>query len=541
MRHVSSLRTVMSLLGFLAVWGLCSTLYSQSAAKPAAANGTKLADKTSASSETKEEGSAQGEKKEPTQSASLFEAYRLAFAKEKLKGVKTSANNAEAATEPTSYFGLATLLQEEDLSSMKMEYIKRRLPAVTIGGGGTFQRHVDAITAIHPYPDNEHVLTSSADKTAQIWKLSDQKPVRLFQDEFNHKEGITDIATSPNGNYVLTASFDGSIRLWNAKNGKNTKAFMGLRDRVWAVAVSPRGNLVAGASDEGKVMFWDPSTMKRLGSFEGHAGAVYDLNFSNDGRYLITACNDGVARIWDMVTLKEVQALSGHQDKIYSAVFSPDNSMVLTASRDKTARLWSTYQGMELCRFVGHVGAVRSALFLVPPTPTAATGGAAKQATTPDSPGGAKNSKFLVVSGGDDGTIRVWYPVLQKPAAKKGAAGGAETNAGGPGAGDLGAGAGAGAGGAGEKIFSNPADEREEEELDENGKPKKKRVTSTRPAGKSKGIEIGQTKITGAGGQVGVYAMALTYNGRLLAGGSDGIVRIMNFSVEIPGAKKKKK
>ena len=534
MRYISSLRNVMSMLVLLAVCGLCSTLQAQSAAKAGAPDAAKLADKTKADpAKAAQEDGAQEGKKEPAQSASLFEAYRLAFAKEKLKGVKASANNAEAATEPTSYFGLANFLDEKDLSNMKMEFIKRRLPTVTIGGGSTFQRHVDAITAIHPYPDNVHVLTSSADKTAQIWKLSDQKPIRLFQDEYNHKEGITDVATSPNGNYVLTASFDGSIRLWNTKTSKNTKAFMGLRDRVWAVAVSPRGNLVAGASDEGKVMFWDPATMKRLGVFEGHAGAVYDLNFSNDGRYLITACNDGVARIWDMMTLKEVQALSGHQDKIYSAVFSPDNSMVLTASRDKTARLWSTYQGVELCRFVGHVGAVRSALFFVPPSPTTATGGAARQATTPDAAGGADKSKFLVVTGGDDGTIRVWFPVLQKLTAKKGAAGAAGTDvmAGGPGT----------TGAAGDKVFSNPSDEREEEELDENGKPKKKRVTSNRPAGKSKGIEIGQAKITGSGGQIGVYAMALTYDGRLLAGGSDGIVRIMNFSLTMPGAAKKKK
>lgn len=275
-------------------------------------------------------------------------------------------------------------------------------------------------------------LTASGDMTAHVftlegkvdvetgeWSITNGRTRKTYKDE--HRQGLTDVSLSPDSKFVLTASYDEKGRLWTIDNQKNIRAYLGAKDRLWAIEATPSGEYVAAACNDGRVYFWNSLTVEKCfdendgganvpnrqdcsakgDAFleSGHEGPIYDLAFSPDSQYCATAGADGTVRVWDVGTAiqkwiyknqvreksidsapREVVVINGHQDKVYSVRFSDDGGYLLTASRDKTARIWNAFTGEEVCRFVGHTGAVRKAIF-----------------------DGAE-----VLTASDDGTVKLW-------------------------------------------------------------------------------------------------------------------------------------
>lgn len=103
-----------------------------------------------------------------------------------------------------------------------------------------------------------------------------------------------------------------------------------------------------------------------------------------------------ILRTWDQ-----------HKQPVQVAKWSPNSvTCVLTASDDSTVRLWDLPTGEVTSCFIGHRDYVRQAAFL--PAGSAIGGGGA---------GGG-----LVVSGGYDGTVRLWDPRVPAPSSAAAAA-----------------------------------------------------------------------------------------------------------------------
>lgn len=75
--------------------------------------------------------------------------------------------------------------------------------------------HQSAITDIHFSPDNQLLLTTSRDKTARLWDLSDSRKLPIVMDD--HFDWVLSGAFDPTGEYVITGSKDRFIRKWPVK------------------------------------------------------------------------------------------------------------------------------------------------------------------------------------------------------------------------------------------------------------------------------------------------------------------------------------
>ncbi len=143
--------------------------------------------------------------------------------------------------------------------------------------------------------------------------------------------------------------------------------------------------------------FWEANTGKLARTLEGHKGAINSLAYSPDGRFLASGSDDKSVVIREAGTDKPVRVL--HEAyPIVSAAFDTSGKPLATSSsqprtlkdsHDSSMKVWDWQMSEGELTFRGHTaggnrGGVRGLVF--------------------------SNDGQWLVSGGDDGTVKVWDP-----------------------------------------------------------------------------------------------------------------------------------
>jgi WD40 repeat protein/tetratricopeptide (TPR) repeat protein len=192
--------------------------------------------------------------------------------------------------------------------------------------------HENAVLAVALSPDGRHLVTGSADQTAQLWDLATGQPVGA---PLTHDGIVLFVAFSPDGRFVLTCSqrsaTEGAVHLWNAETGQAVGSPWVQPRAILAAAFSPDGRLVATASGDttshrGEVQLWAAATGKPLGAPFLHPAPVHAVAWSPDGRRIVTGCADKVARVWEALPVPAVVPVGHHENVL---AYSPDGRRVL--------------------------------------------------------------------------------------------------------------------------------------------------------------------------------------------------------------------
>jgi WD40 repeat protein len=72
--------------------------------------------------------------------------------------------------------------------------------------------HQSAITDIEFSPDNQQLLTTSRDRTARLWDLSDSRKLPIIMDD--HDDWVLTGCFDPSGRQIITGSQDEYVRTW---------------------------------------------------------------------------------------------------------------------------------------------------------------------------------------------------------------------------------------------------------------------------------------------------------------------------------------
>ncbi|XP_026473601.1 U5 small nuclear ribonucleoprotein 40 kDa protein isoform X1 [Ctenocephalides felis] len=117
---------------------------------------------------------------------------------------------------------------------------------------------------------------------------------------------------------------------------------------------------------------------------EGHQGDVFSADFHPDGEYLASTGFDRQIYIWSVYgECENISSLKGHSGAVMELHFSPDGGHIYTCSTDHMLGIWDVQTGQRMKKMRGHTAFVNSVQ-------------------------GARRGPRLLVSGGDDSTIRLW-------------------------------------------------------------------------------------------------------------------------------------
>lgn len=203
--------------------------------------------------------------------------------------------------------------------------------------------HLSPISRISSDAAGNFSVTSSEDKTARVWDLSNGKQVSILRPPLGAESlgALYAVAMSPDGRQVAlggNAAFDSkthSLYLFDRASGalppKSTLS--GVEAPITHLAWSADSQLIAvGLRQEGLRVF--KRNLGFVGADPEYNDAIYGASFSRDGRLAVAAL-DGSLRIY-VVGKKGLERLARKQmpGRPYSVAWSPDGSQIVIGLHD---------------------------------------------------------------------------------------------------------------------------------------------------------------------------------------------------------------
>ncbi|MGC9317337.1 MAG: WD40 repeat domain-containing protein [Armatimonadota bacterium] len=267
--------------------------------------------------------------------------------------------------------------------------------------------------------DGERLLVGSR-HSAQEWLLESCEMLGKFSGHHGH--AVTAVAYCTDPGELLTGSRDGSIRRWNRHDEEVLLRWVPHDGHVTRIEVSPDGRWVLSYGSrlvaETRVEDGTPRVV-----WERHNGPVQAVDALGSGM-AVSGSTDETLRVWDLASGECLRTITGATLGAYAVAVSPDGSRVAAGCKDGVLREFDLADGALLRELTGHRGYVRAVAYTPRGTHLLSTAGdgtvrawgrerAEPVLVLDEHRGGAlavgvSPDGNAALSGGRDGTVRYW-------------------------------------------------------------------------------------------------------------------------------------
>jgi serine/threonine protein kinase len=241
--------------------------------------------------------------------------------------------------------------------------------------------HPGGVQALSLSADGRLLLSGGLDENLRLWDAGRLREALCVTGDVGPVE---DVCMAPNGKWAASCSLrlfqqDMVVQLWELAGGTERRRLKGHTDTICGVAVSADGRRVAAGSADRTALVW---AVDQPGSpsvcFKGHTAPVSCVGFLSGGDSLLTGSHDGTVRLWDARTGEAKGRLKAHFGKVEAVAFGGPSKRIAVAGEGLHVRQVNG----SFTTLRGHRGSVLCVVFW---------------------PEGQ-----LVLSGGADGTVRLW-------------------------------------------------------------------------------------------------------------------------------------
>jgi transcription initiation factor TFIID subunit 5 len=184
---------------------------------------------------------------------------------------------------------------------------------------------------------------------------------------------------------LLSSSSDKTVRLWSLEAWTCLVVYKGHEGPVWNVRWGPFGHYFATCGWDKTVRVWVQDHISYLRMMVGHDTSANQVAWHPNNAYIFSASDqvDKTVRMWNILTGLCVRVFTGHTDFISALECAPNGKILASADGAGNIFLWDLEKGTRIKRCRGHGrGGIWSLSFSAEST--------------------------VLVSGGADGTVRIW-------------------------------------------------------------------------------------------------------------------------------------
>ncbi|MDI1448597.1 serine/threonine-protein kinase [Polyangium sp. 6x1] len=184
--------------------------------------------------------------------------------------------------------------------------------------------------------------------------------------------------------FLAVGCTDGKIRVFEAARGIVRHTIAHDTSSIRALAVDPGAGILAACGTVKRISLWRLATGECMQSAEENTEGIRALAFDEKSGLWASGARSSTVRLWD-ASLRNVHVLRDQGMTVRAVAFAPDGSYLAAGRGDGSVMLWAT-RGWELkSTLTGHSKRLCSLSFL----PGVGISGA-------------------LVSGSEDGTMRIW-------------------------------------------------------------------------------------------------------------------------------------
>ncbi|MEB3292744.1 MAG: NB-ARC domain-containing protein [Synechococcales bacterium] len=277
-----------------------------------------------------------------------------------------------------------------------------------------------------------------------LWQ-ADLRPAKLHGVDLSESDlqqcALTDlfgvvlsVACHPQEPIIAYGDDRGWVHLWQTSTGQQIQSFLAHPHWIFSLQFSPDGAAIACGSLDRTVSVWDWQTGTQLQHFAFHTEGVGAIAFHPQATatqgLLTSSGSDQTIHLIDLQTGQLQQVLTGHQDIVPTIAFAPNGKWVASGSLDQHLKLWEIATGT--CLQTWHCETPIHAIAFAPErlqhsddeTPWIAIAGEHSEITILNYQTGefitllsghrdrvwslALTHQGQLMSGSDDGTIRLW-------------------------------------------------------------------------------------------------------------------------------------
>lgn len=210
-----------------------------------------------------------------------------------------------------------------------------------VAEGGTLAEEIRIPARIHdfePGPGTSGLAVLGGDASVRVLEMDGGAGNWV---ELRHRGRVRTAAFSRDGRRLLTSSVDRTAQIWDLKTGQPAGPPLRHEGSVLVAQFSPDETVVATGGEDRTVRLWDAATGRSLRPPLRHPERVWVVDFSRDGRRLLTVADRSQARVWDVATGLPLTAPLHHGERMLRGWFLPDDSGVVTVSHGGTVTRWS--------------------------------------------------------------------------------------------------------------------------------------------------------------------------------------------------------
>lgn len=205
-------------------------------------------------------------------------------------------------------------------------------------------KHVGAVFAVAALPDGNHVLSGGADRKIHLWDSANAREVRTF---VGTPQVIHALAVRFDASAAASGGEDGVVRIWDLPGAREAFALSGHKRTVRAVAFSPNGQYVLSGGEDDTVRLWDLLAKEQIREIK-YGQPVTSVAFGADGRRALIGGDRGTVTIYDLETAMPLHVLTGHIGTVTGVAFSPDGQEAASVGEDTTLRFWDVVNGKRI-------------------------------------------------------------------------------------------------------------------------------------------------------------------------------------------------